>query len=66
MARNSSMLPMPSRRGPGRLIVGLILLALLVLALRDPVGTAHTVRAAFAGLGRVLDSFGVFVQQVKQ
>jgi hypothetical protein len=66
MARNNSMFPMPSGRGPGRLIVGLVLLALLVLALRDPVGTAHTVRAAVAGLGRALDSFGVFVQQVKQ
>ena len=66
MARNNSMLPLPTRGGPGRLIAGLVVVALVALALRDPIGSAEAVRSIFAGLGHAVDSLGVFAQQFKR
>jgi hypothetical protein len=56
MARNSTMIPLGTGRGPGKVIGLLVLVGLLALVIHDPTGSAHFVRTIVEGLGRFLDA----------
>jgi hypothetical protein len=63
MARNMQMMPTTGRGGAGGKIVGLlILVVLLTLLVRDPVGFAHGVRAVFVAVGHMADALDRFGQ----
>lgn len=59
MARNNTMFPVP-KGGTGRLLGILIVLVLLVLVIKDPVGAAAGVHKVWSGLNGFLDSLGRF------
>jgi hypothetical protein len=61
MSRKTAMMPtMTTSTIGGRVITTLITLAVLTLVLRDPVGTAHSVRALLTLAGSVIDGLATF------
>lgn len=56
MARNSTMIPLGTGRGPGRIVGTLVAIGLVALVIHDPVGAAHFVRGILGWAGRVLDA----------
>jgi hypothetical protein len=61
MARRTAMMPMASGSGLGRRVVGtLVVLGLLALVIRDPVGAAHTVQQLAGWATDALDSLEKF------
>lgn len=61
MGRKQTMMPtMSGGRSGGRIITTLVLVGLLVLVLRDPVGAAHSVQQIAGWAGSVLDALTAF------
>jgi hypothetical protein len=62
MARNATMMPMMSGgRGTGRRLVAvLVALVLVAMALRDPVGAAHTVQRLAGWATDLVDALSTF------
>jgi hypothetical protein len=58
MARNTLM--PTTGKGPGRIVATVVVVALLVMVVRDPVGAAHAARALGTWIGGVLDALGRF------
>jgi hypothetical protein len=61
MARKATMMPMANGGGTGRrVVVTLVVLTLVALVLRDPVGAAGTVEQVGEWFGVVVDSLARF------
>ena len=67
MGRKQSMVPTMSGSGSGRRLVGvLVVLVLLGLVLRDPIGTAHKVHQLAAWASTALDALASFGSAVSK
>jgi hypothetical protein len=61
MSRKTAIMPTMTAGGVGgRVITTLVMLALLTLVLRDPIGSAHTVHALLGWAGSVIDGLATF------
>jgi NAD(P)-dependent dehydrogenase (short-subunit alcohol dehydrogenase family) len=63
MARRSTTMPVITGGGSGigrRVVTALVVLVLLALVLREPVGAAHAVQRLAGWAGDVVDALGTF------
>ena len=60
MSRRTAMMPMTAGGAAGRVVGALVIIVLLTLVVRDPIGSAHGFRTLLGWAGDVIDGLATF------